>query len=116
MYPNPLIMQHAGIYTKEIPEDDAHMEIFELRPDLLISWSIIETSNDGINSMDMRGNWTVSAEKLSMFLIDDDNEELYQEHYLWDGNHWCAENEPEIVLNKRNGPEGIKDRMYFDLR
>jgi hypothetical protein len=48
MYPNPLIMQHAGIYTKEIPDDSAHMEIFELRPDLLISWSIIESSEAGL--------------------------------------------------------------------
>lgn len=116
MYPNPLIMQHAGIYTKEIPEDSAHIEIFELRPDLLISWSIIEATNDGLNTLDMRGNWVVSAEKLSMFLINDDNEEMYQEHYLWDGDNWRAEGDPDIMLNKRNGPEHIKDRMYFDLR
>lgn len=116
MYPNPLIMQHAGIYTKEIPDDDQHMEIFELRPDLLIAWSIVETVSDGFNAMDMRGNWVVSEEKLSMFLIDDDNEEMYQEHYLWSGSRWYAENDPEITLTKRNGPEDIKDRMYFDLR
>ncbi|MCR8557006.1 hypothetical protein KXD93_05105 [Mucilaginibacter sp. BJC16-A38] len=116
MYPNPLIIQHAGIYTKEIPEDTAHLEIFELRPDLLIAWSIIESTNDGLNTLDMRGNWVVSEEKLSMFLINDDKEEMYQEHYLWDGNNWHAECDPDIMLNKRNGPEDIKDRMYFDFR
>jgi hypothetical protein len=116
MYENPLIMQHAGIYTKELPDDDKHMEIFELRPDLLIAWSIVETLSDGFNAMDMRGNWVVSLEKLSMFLIDDDNGEVYQEDYRWNGNNWYAENDPEIILTKRNGPEDIKDRMYFDER
>ena len=116
MYENPLIMQHAGIYTKELPDDDKHMEIFELRPDLLVAWSIVETVSDGFNAMDMRGNWVVSLEKLSMFLIDDDNGEVYQENYRWNGNNWYAESNPEIILTKRNGPEDIKDRMYFDER
>jgi hypothetical protein len=32
---------------------------------------------------------------------------MHQEHYLWDGKSWYAENDAEIVLNKSNGPEDI---------
>ena len=116
MYPNPLILQHAGIYLKEMPGDDNLLEIYELRPDLLISWSIVENIADGLNTLDMRGNWTVNAERLSLHLIDDDNEEMYQEHYRWDGTNWYSDKDPEVMLKKRNGPEDIKDNLYFDER
>lgn len=114
MYPNPLIQRHAGIYLKEIADNDTHLEIYELRPDLLISWSIVESIADGLNALDMRGNWVVSSERLSLFLIDDDNEAMYQEHYRWTGNNWQSEKEPEVTLKKRNGLEDIKDDLYFD--
>ncbi len=107
-------MQHAGIYVKVMPGDHTHTEAFELRPDLLVEWSAIEIGNDGLDLKDKRGNWAVSLTRLSLYLTDD--EESYQQVYLWDGDKWISEDDPNIYLKKRGDAKDIKGPMYFDAR
>lgn len=114
MYPNPLIMQYAGVYVKQVPGDTTHREAFELRPDLLVAWSEITVGESGLDTREMRGNWAVSLTKLSIFLTDE--EEVFQENYLWDGDRWVSASDPEIYLKKRGDAKDIKDDLFFDIR
>jgi hypothetical protein len=114
MYPNPLIIKHSGVYVKMLPGDLTHTEAFELGPDLLVEWAIIEVDNDGIDTMDMRGNWAVSLTRLSLFLTDE--EDCFQQHYSWDGDKWVSEDNPQIYLKKRGDVNDLSRPFYFDYR
>ena len=117
MYSNPLILAHSGIYIKEDPIASSQVEVFELRPDLYISWSAIPVK-DAIFFEDLllRGRWAINGDNMSMFLTDEDSLDMIQVAYVWLNEHWVAENDPSIYLRKRSGWQDIQGPFYYDYR
>lgn len=117
MYPNPLIPVHSGIYIKEAKTANALVEVFELRPDLYISWAVVPLDGDQyFEDLQFRGVWSVWPDHLRMILTDDESCDDAQFHYELKNGVWVLEDEPEVWLCKRSGMEAIQGPMYFDFR
>lgn len=117
MYSNPLIALHAGIYIKEDPACVSNLEVFELRPDLLVAWAVVPITNDNyFEDLLFHGRWSVSHDTLSLWLTDEDEADLIEMNFHWKAGEWVSESNPLIFLRKRSGVEYISGPFYYDLR
>ncbi|EOR96774.1 hypothetical protein ADIARSV_0037 [Arcticibacter svalbardensis MN12-7] len=117
MYPNPLILAHSGIYIKEDPFYSSQVEVFELRPDLYVSWAAITIKDDiCFEDLHLRGNWAINGDSMLMFLTDEESQGMTRASYVWLNDHWVAENDPSVYLRKRSRLDDIQGPFYFDHR
>lgn len=106
MYPNTLISIHSGIYILERQGAQTNVEVFELRPDLHISWAVIQTENDNyFEGIQFRGTWAVSNQGLCIMVTDDTEQDTIVLKYKMIKGTWVSEADPTVHLRKRNGIE-----------